>query len=177
VLSPGGRAVVMLYYRDSFNYQVNLRIIRRLRAYLLRMDLGIKLARRIFGETEKALRRHAEFIREDQHTYLDMQNVLNRNTDGPDNPLSQVFSKESAQQMFSQFRTLRTEVMFWNPNWLPGIGKLLSRRIEDLLASRWGWHLWIYAQKPNLEFAPPKEIRRLDCFEVNHERGAELAIT
>ena len=177
VLSPGGRAVVMLYYRDSFNYQVNLRIIRRLRAYLLRMDLGIKLARRISGETEKALRRHAEFIREDRHSYLDMQNVLNRNTDGPDNPLSQVFSKESAQQMFSPFRTLRTEVMFWNPNWLPGIGKLLSRRIEDLLASRWGWHLWIYAQKPNLEFAPPKEIRRLDCFEVNHERGAELAIT
>src|SRR5262249_55561585 len=91
------------------------------------------------------------------------------NTDGPDNPLSQVFSKKSAQQMFSQFRTVRTEVMFWNPNWLPGIGKLLPRRIEDRLASRWGWHLWIYAQKSNLEFVPPKEIRRPEYFEVNHE--------
>jgi ubiquinone/menaquinone biosynthesis C-methylase UbiE len=178
VLSPGGRAVVMLYYRDSFNYRVNLRIIRRLRAQLLRLDLGIKLARRIFGETEKDLRRHAELIRQDLHSYLDMENVLNRNTDGPDNPLSQVFSKESAQQMFWQFRTVRTEVMFWNPNWLPGIGKLLPRRIEDRLASRWGWHLWIYAQKPNLEFVPPKEIRRPKYFEVNHERDdAQLVNT
>jgi len=156
VLSPGGRAVVMLYYRGSFNYHVNLRIIRRLRAHLLRMDLGVKLARRIFGETEKHLRRHAELIREDRHSYLDTQNFLNRNTDGPDNPLSQVFSKESARQMFSQFRTVRTEVMFWNPKWLPGIGKLLPRRTEDLLESRWGWHLWIYAQKPNLEIASPE---------------------
>jgi hypothetical protein len=29
-----------------------------------------------------------------------MQNMLNRNTDSPDNPLSQAFSKGSAQQMF-----------------------------------------------------------------------------
>jgi hypothetical protein len=41
-----------------------------------------------------------------------MQNILNRNTDGPDNPLSQVFSRQSARQLFSQFRNLRTEVMF-----------------------------------------------------------------
>jgi len=67
-----------------------------------------------------------------------MQNILNRNTDGPDNPLSQVFSRQSARQLFSQFRNLRTEVMFWNPNRLPGIGKLLLRSIEDRLASRWG---------------------------------------
>ncbi len=45
VLSPGGRAVVMLYYRDSFNYHVNLGMVRRLRAHLLRTELGIKLAR------------------------------------------------------------------------------------------------------------------------------------
>ena len=125
VLSPGGLAVIMLYYRDSFNDQVNLRIIRRLRAHLLRMDLGIKSARRIFGESETHPRRHAELVREDRHSYLDTENILNRNTDGPDNPLSQVFSKKSAQQMFSRFRTVRTEVMFWNPNWLPGIGKML----------------------------------------------------
>jgi ubiquinone/menaquinone biosynthesis C-methylase UbiE len=172
VLAPGGRAVIMLYYRDSFNYHVNLRIVRRMRAHLLRMKLGIKLARRIFGETEVHLQRHAELIREDRHSYLDRQNILNRNTDGPDNPLSQVFSKESAQQMFSQFRTVRTEVMFWNPNWLPGIGKLLPRRMEDRLASRWGWHLWIYAQKPNLEFVPPEEIWCPEHLEVNHERDA-----
>jgi hypothetical protein len=61
-----------------------------LRAHLLRTELGIKLSRTIFGETEQDLRRHAELIREDIGSYVDMQNMLNRNTDGPDNPLSQV---------------------------------------------------------------------------------------
>jgi ubiquinone/menaquinone biosynthesis C-methylase UbiE len=53
VLSPGGRAVVMLYYRNSFNYQVNLRPVRRLRAHLLKAELGIKLARKIWNEPWK----------------------------------------------------------------------------------------------------------------------------
>ena len=84
--------------------------------------------------------------------------MLNRNTDGPDNPLSQAFSKASAQQMFGQFRDVKTEVTFWNPNWLPGLGKLLPQSFEDWLASQWGWHLWIYAQKRHLEFARPTAI-------------------
>jgi ubiquinone/menaquinone biosynthesis C-methylase UbiE len=157
VLSPGGRATIMLYYRDSFNYYVNLGIIRRLRAHLLRTELGIKLSGAVFGETEEDLRRHAELIREDPSSYTEMENMLNRNTDGPDNPLSKVFSKPLAQQMFRQFKNVKTEVMFWNRNWLPLIGKLLPRPIEDRLASRWGWHLWIYAQKGHLEFTRPKE--------------------
>ncbi len=168
VLSPGGRAVIMLYYRDSFNYYVNLGIVRRLRAHLLRTELGIKLSRAIFGETEQDLRRHAELIREDPGSYVEMQNMLNRNTDGPDNPLSQVFSKPSAQQMFRQFKNVKTEVMFWNPNWLPVIGKLLPHSIERRLESRWGWHLWIYAQKRHLEFTGPREIPGPEHLSVNN---------
>ena len=158
VLSLGGRAMIMLYYRDSFNYRVNLGVVRRVRAHLLRTEPGIKLARLISGEREQDLRRHAELIREDPGSYVEMQNVLNRNTDGPDNPLSQVFSKASAQQMFWQFKNVQTEVMFWNPNWLPIIGKLLPHPVQDLLASRWGWHLWIYAQKRHPGFARLREI-------------------
>jgi ubiquinone/menaquinone biosynthesis C-methylase UbiE len=172
VLSPGGRAVVMLYYRDSFNYHVNLGVVRRLRAPLLRTELGIKLARLLFGETEKELRRHAELIRQDPRSSLKMQNVLNRNTDGPDNPLSQVFSKPSAQRMFWQFKDAKTEVMFWNPSWLPGIGKLIPKRIEDWLASHWGWHLWIYAQKSHLSFAAecvPRTTRSEDEAHIHSE--------
>jgi ubiquinone/menaquinone biosynthesis C-methylase UbiE len=168
VLSPGGRAVIMLYYRNSFNYQVNLAIVRRLRAQLLRTELGIKLSRMIFGETEQDLRRHAELIREDPHSYLEMQNMLNRNTDGPDNPLSQVFSKTSALQMFWQFNSVKTEVMFWNPNWLPVIGKLLPHPIEERLASCWGWHLWIYAQKRHLEFTRLRGTPRAQDFNVDN---------
>jgi ubiquinone/menaquinone biosynthesis C-methylase UbiE len=176
VLSPGGRAVIMLYYRDSFNYHVNLGIVRRLRAHLLRTELGIKLSRAFFGETEQDLRRHAELIREDRSSYLQMQNMLNRNTDGPDNPLSQVFSKASAQGMFQQFENVKTEVMFWNPNWLPVLGKVLPRSIEDRLASHWGWHLWIYAQKRHLEFIEPRERRCPEHFGLNNSSVLEDAL-
>jgi ubiquinone/menaquinone biosynthesis C-methylase UbiE len=151
VLCSGGRAAIMLYHRDSFNYQVNLRLIRSVRALLLKTDLGITLSRMIWREPVEALRRHAELIRQDLGSYLRMENMLNRNTDGPDNPLSQAFSKRSAIRMFEQFRGIRTEVMFWSRNWLPGLGKLLPQSIEDWLASRWGWHLWIFAQKSHLE--------------------------
>ena len=142
-------------------------MVRRLRAHLLRTELGIKLARTIWRETDKDLRRHAELIRQNPGSYLEMQNMLNRNTDGPDNPLSQVFSKASAQRMFWQFKNVKTEIMFWSSNWLPGIGKLLPHSVEDRLASLWGWHLWIYAQKRHLEFTGPKEIPYPEHFAVN----------
>jgi ubiquinone/menaquinone biosynthesis C-methylase UbiE len=151
VLAPGGRAMIMLYYQNSFNYHVNLRFVRRLRAYLLRSELGISLARKIWHEPEEELRRHAELVKQDPDAYLDMQNMLNRNTDGPDNPVSQVFSREAGSELFWQFKNVRTDVMFWNPNYLPGIGKLIPKSIENWLASQWGWQLWIYADKERLE--------------------------
>jgi len=36
---------------------------------------------------------------------------------------------------------------FLNQRFIPLIGGLLPRPIESALASRWGWHLWIYATK------------------------------
>lgn len=153
VLAPGGRAMIMLYYRDSFNYQINLKVIRRVRAYLLQREWGLRLGRKLFGESEEELRRHAELMKQHPDTYLDMQNILNRNTDGVENPLSQVFSRESGSAMFSQFEKVKTKIMFWNPKWLPGIGKLLPAWLEDRLAARWGWHLWMFADKAREESA------------------------
>jgi ubiquinone/menaquinone biosynthesis C-methylase UbiE len=147
VLSSSGRAIIMLYHQNSLNYEFNLKVVRRLRAHLLRSDLGLWLAGKFWGESSQHLQKHAELIRQDANAYLDMQNLLNRNTDGPENPLSQVFSRESALRLFWQFRAARTEVTFWNPNWLPVVGKFLPRAVEEKLASRWGWHLWIYAGK------------------------------
>jgi len=159
VLAPDGRAVIMLYYKNSFNYHVNLRIVRRLRAHLLKSELGIKLAHKLWREPEEELRRHADLMKQDPAGYLDMQNMLNRNTDGPDNPLSQVFTRESGSELFWQFKNVKTEVMFWNPNYLPGIGKLIPKSVENWLASQWGWHLWIYADKSTLKTATEWESR------------------
>lgn len=43
------------------------------------------------------------------------------------------------------------------------IGKLLPRSIEDRLASRWGWHLWIYAQKSPATVSLAEVEKREDC--------------
>lgn len=176
VLSPGGRAAVMVYYRDSFNYYVNLRLIRRFRARLLKTERGIKIAGWIFKESEKNLRRHAVLIQHNPRLYTDSQQLLNRNTDGPDNPLSQVFSKESAKWMFRQFANVNTKIMFWNPNWLPAVGKVLPRSIEDWLMSKWGWHLWIYAQKSLLDFALPSEALHPEQLGINLQVSSEAAL-
>lgn len=154
VLAPGGRAIIMLYYRHSFNYQINLRLVRRSRTYLLRMGKGLRLACWLGSETAEELRHHAELIEGDPHA-LDMRAVLNRNTDGPDNPLSQVFSRASARRLFWQFGRVRTQIRFWNPNWLPVIGRLLPAFFVNRLASVVGWHMWIYAEKSSRSQGSP----------------------
>jgi SAM-dependent methyltransferase len=175
VLSPGGRAVVMLYYRNSFNYQINVKVLRRMRILVLKSKVGIKLAGKLWNEPLKDLQRHAELVRKDPE-YSSMRNMLNRNTDGPDNPLSQVFSKVEARHMFRQFANLRMEVMFWNPRWVPGIGKLLPRWAECQLASLYGWHLWIFAQKRGLEFAQASEIPRPTSCRVKVHVRSEASV-
>ncbi|HVO63783.1 MAG TPA: class I SAM-dependent methyltransferase [Terriglobales bacterium] len=175
VLTPGGRAVVMLYYRNSFNYQVNLKVLRRMRMVLLKSKLGVQLAGKLWNESLKDLERHAELVRKDPE-YSDMSNMLNRNTDGPDNPLSQVFSKVEARRMFHQFGSVRMEVMFWNPRWLPILGKLLPRWPEDQLASLYGWHLWIFAQKSYLETARARQIPRLTLGRIKLHAGSEASV-
>jgi ubiquinone/menaquinone biosynthesis C-methylase UbiE len=40
VLRPGGKAIVMLYHRDSYNYRVNISMLRRTGVQLLRWKAG-----------------------------------------------------------------------------------------------------------------------------------------
>ena len=41
VLRPGGRGIVMMYHRNSYNYRVNISLLRRAGAQLLRWDKGV----------------------------------------------------------------------------------------------------------------------------------------
>lgn len=156
VLKPGGRAVVMLYHRNSYNYRVNIGIMRRAGARLLRYETGVKLAHKVTGETLESLREHARLLKADQQSYLAPGEFLNRNTDGSGNPLARVYSREEARELFKDFARVELHTHFFNKRWLPVIGNLLSRKAEASLAARWGWHLWIYAEKQN------KELRTQD---------------
>ena len=147
VLAPGGRAVVMLYHRDSYNYRVNIGVLRRIGARMLRTNAGVRLAHRLTGEPVESLREHAARLKEDAGQYLSAGEFLSRNTDGAGNPLTRVYSRREARELFKDFARVDFAVHFLNKRWLPVIGPLLSRSLETRLASRWGWHLWIYARK------------------------------
>ena len=146
VLKPGGRAVVMLYHRNSYNYRVNISVLRRGGVHMLRWNTGIKLVRLLTGESEEALRDHAQRLKKERE-YLSSEEFLSQNTDGAGNPLARVYSKREARELFKDFSEVEFRVHFLNKKWLPVLGPLLPRSIETRLASRWGWHLWVYGRK------------------------------
>jgi len=147
VLRPGGQAVVMLYHRDSYNYQINISLLRRAGAKLLRSEKGIGLVHKITGEPLESLREHARLMKTQEETYLKPAEFLNQNTDGAGNPLARVYSRSEARELFKDFSEVSLKTYFLNKRWLPLVGKILPRSLESRLASRWGWHLWIYAKK------------------------------
>lgn len=147
VLKPCGRAVVMLYHRDSYNYRVNIQMLRRAGAQLLRSEAGIKLAHKLTGEPLENLREHARRLHEDSRSYLKADEFLNQNTDGAGNPLARVYSRREARDLFRDFAEVELRTYFLHKRWMPVVGNLLPRSLEARLASRWGWHLWIYARK------------------------------
>lgn len=146
VLRPGGKAVVMLYHRNSYNYRINISMLRRAGVHLLRWDTGVKLVHRLTGEPEEALREHARQF-QSQPEYLSSEEFLSRNTDGAGNPLARVYSRAEARDLFKDFAEVEMQTYFLNKRWLPVLGSVLPRSLESQMASRWGWHLWIYAKK------------------------------
>jgi ubiquinone/menaquinone biosynthesis C-methylase UbiE len=146
VLKPGGRAIVMLYHRGSYNYRVGIRVLRRAGARLLKSESGIKIVNRLTGEPIESLRDHARLL-VSTNGYLASAEFLSQSTDGAGNPLARVYSRREARELFKDFREIELRAYFLNKRFIPLIGNLLPRSIESALAARWGWHLWIYAKK------------------------------
>lgn len=146
VLRPRGRAVVMLYHRNSYNYRVNISILRRTGVHLLRWNAGLNLVHLLTGEPKESLLEHARQLQV-KPDYLNSEEFLSRNTDGAGNPLARVYSRSEARELFKDFAHVELRTYFLNKRWLPIIGPLLPRSLESRMAERWGWHLWIYATK------------------------------
>jgi len=146
VLKPGGRAIVMLYHRGSYNYRIGIRVLRRAGAGLLKTDTGIKLINVLTGEPTEALQERAALMRA-TNGEISADHLLNESTDGAGNPLARVYSRREARQLFKDFSEVELRAYFLNKRFIPIVGNLLPRSIESALASRWGWHLWIYATK------------------------------
>lgn len=147
VLKPGGTAMVMLYHKNSYNYRVNIMMLRRVGGRLLGFEWGPSLVHRVTGEDENRLRQLQAIYRQDPRRMMSPQEFLNQNTDGPGNPLARAYTRRDALAMFARFREARTELHFLNKQRIPLLGRVMPRAIERALASVMGWHLWIIAKK------------------------------
>jgi len=145
VLKPGGRAVVMLYHRGSYNYRIGIRVLRRAGAGLLRTESGLKIVHTLTGEPIDSLREHAQMRATNGNPSAG--DFLSQSTDGAGNPLTRVYSRRDARELFKDFRKVELRAYFLNKRFIPLLGNLLPQSIESSLAARWGWHLWIYATK------------------------------
>lgn len=148
VLRPGGKALVMVYHRSSLNYYVNIMLVRRAMALGLLVPGAPRVFARLTGEDPAVLDGHRRLMFRYGRRYLsNRQLFLNNNTDGPDNPLSKVYDRAEARQMFGAFSEVRTQVRFLNLSAYPGGERLGRTGPARRLERRYGWHLWIEAIK------------------------------
>ncbi len=146
VLRPGGTARVMIYHRHSFNYAVTIMIVRRALAPLA---FAPRLASAVTGERQDVIAGHRELLREHGLAYLrDRDLFLSRNTDGPQNPLSRVYSRSDALRLFAGFSPVQTRVRYLNLRLYPFGDRLARTDLGRRLERRWGWHLWVHALRP-----------------------------
>lgn len=148
VLRPGGTAVVMLYHRRSLNYFFTILTLRRLLAGTLLIPGLPRVAARITGEESSTLQGHRDLLRQYGVRYLiDSSLFLSRNTDGPKNALSKVYTRAEAERMFSAFSAARTEVRYLNLRIYPGGERLAMTWPARSFERRVGWHLYVRAVK------------------------------
>jgi ubiquinone/menaquinone biosynthesis C-methylase UbiE len=101
VLKPGGMFIVMLYHKNSINYQISIKIIRRIGIFLLFVPGMKKLISRLMNEPMERLERHLKNLKSYGISYLKIKNFIHKATDGPDNVFSAVFSEKEAKTLFS----------------------------------------------------------------------------
>jgi ubiquinone/menaquinone biosynthesis C-methylase UbiE len=145
VLKPGGTAMVMLYHKHSYNYLVNIRIMRALAFAMLRRGMSEDKLSRWTGVDLELLRQYAQAVRERPGWTL--QDLVNNNTDGPGNPLSKVYSRRTARRLFGRFKSVKTHVHWLVKKNIPIIGKHLPDVIDHAAGRLLGWDLHIVATK------------------------------
>jgi ubiquinone/menaquinone biosynthesis C-methylase UbiE len=126
VLRPDGRLVVMLYAKQSLNYWLSIWFLRR---------VALSATYAMPGRFGDRHREHVENARRvGLRSYLRMRNFVHRNTDGPANTYTKVYSNRDVASDFRDFDVVDVGQEFMHAPPLP-----VSRLP---LAGRLGWHLW-----------------------------------
>ncbi len=147
VLRPSAIALVMVYHRGSFNYRFNILVVRRLVAASLFAPGAAPIVRRLVPADEELIMGHLDLLAVHGWRYItDAGLFLSNNTDGPGNPLSKVYSRTDARQLFQAFSDVELETRYLNLRLYPWGDRLARRRAARLLERKIGWHLYIRAR-------------------------------
>lgn len=148
VLEPNGKAVIMLYHKNSFNYYVSIGIMRRIGLiFLLPFPFLSRFISKLTGESTERINKHRVLMKKEGLSYLKMKNFIHRSTDGPDNVYSSVWTNHSIKKLLSKFSSISTNIHFLNERHLLGLQYVLPNSFRKKISHRYGWHLWIKATK------------------------------
>lgn len=148
VLKPGGRLAIMMYNKTSINYQLEIRHLRKWGLRIIGLPGVLPLARRLGLPADK-LERHLE-LRRSMGRMSDSE-WLSRNTDGPDNPYSQVYDRLETEALLCRFEQVHQQVLFFDYRHWGVLGRLLPKKLREELGHRWGWHRIVIARAPAAE--------------------------
>ena len=131
VLGPSGTLIAMLYARHSLNYQLSIKVLRRMAlvgAYAIRRTRALPRSPIL---EQHLINAEAVGVR----NYLKIDNFTHRNTDGPLNPYARVYSPKEVAEAFPEFELIESFSRYMHAPPLP---------VHGLPGSRWlGWHLWV----------------------------------
>jgi len=135
VLRPGGKAIVMLYARESFSYVVGAQTVGRVRLEWARWRMGRESFNRFVG------------LSPEHHGWLPNWVVINNTTDGLGNPLSKLYTAGQLETMFSVFRDVHLEKHYFPRRKIPLVGPRLPRSVAYWLGRTMGSFWYIKAVK------------------------------
>jgi SAM-dependent methyltransferase len=160
VLRPGEVLIVMLYARNSLNYQVSIRIVRR----------GVLAAAYAFRKTPLVrphgmLRDHVDNAEQmGLFRYLRMETFTHYSTDGPLNPFARVYSPKEVERDFPDFDLEKTYQRYMHAPPLPVHGLPGGDHM--------GWHLWAHL-RARTEDSQRKDLRASGTDDVREAHGGE----
>ena len=156
VLKPGGRAIVMLYHKHSFNYYIRIMTYMRLRVLLKILsragrwnrDRQIAAADSLRGVRGNQDRRvwsiHYQNFLHNGWSYLRAGNFVHHCTDGPECPVAYALTSTEAKALFSRFCDVRTTVAHLP---LQKYYQGVPFGLEKFLARKMGWYLFVFASR------------------------------
>jgi len=157
VLKPGGKAVLMLYHKHSFNYYARILTYMRLRVLFRILSRWghfssdrRQLRDGIWGvrgnEDASIWQLHYENFLRTGWSYLRATNFVHHATDGPECPFAYVYTRKTVKEIMRDFSHVETKIAHF-PLRKYSIAKSMPFALEKGVASLIGWYLFVYLVK------------------------------